>query len=295
MHWRTSDSLSLDDPRLPKLWLEHSLLVNPCEKKQNKRFLCCSLFLGFWFQQPDKRYLWQSPATDHYSQLTLVPPLVLPVLPPVLPLTPPMKRASSSSCLRGSRLCSSSMVPIRDPASQSFSQTAEKLPENPHLNLGVSGVDDFVFQRNSFRDAANMLNISAEITGMATTYSRICDRDYDDKILMMLSGDNTTAASTDGDDGEICSESKRREKQVTFLCRYPESARAASDCCVAVGLLRWLQCCSAPGQRRRFTWTTILTLQRKPFQKGRKMAPWEIWGFRNFSVLTKVFYRFLQW
>lgn len=45
--------------------------------------------------------------------LTLVPPLVLPVLPPVLPLTPPIKRASSSSCLRGSRLFSSSMVPGR--------------------------------------------------------------------------------------------------------------------------------------------------------------------------------------
>ena len=47
----------------------------------------------------------------HPGSLTLVPPLVLPVLPPVLPPTPPMKRASSSSCLLGSRLCSSSMAP----------------------------------------------------------------------------------------------------------------------------------------------------------------------------------------
>lgn len=42
--------------------------------------------------------------------LTLVPPLVLPVLP-VLPLMPPIKRASRSSCRRGSRLCSSSIAP----------------------------------------------------------------------------------------------------------------------------------------------------------------------------------------
>lgn len=40
---------------------------------------------------------------------TFAPPLALPVLPPVLPLTPPMNRASSSSCLRGSRDCSSSI------------------------------------------------------------------------------------------------------------------------------------------------------------------------------------------
>lgn len=105
-HWRTSDSLSLDDPRLPKLWLEHSLLANPCGKKKQE-----SVF--FMFQQPKTQHQWQRPDIDQY-ELTLVPPLVLPVLPPVLPLTPPIKRASSSSCLRGSRLCSSSMVPTRD-------------------------------------------------------------------------------------------------------------------------------------------------------------------------------------
>lgn len=32
----TSDSLSLKDPRLPKLWFEHSLLVKAC--KENKHF-----------------------------------------------------------------------------------------------------------------------------------------------------------------------------------------------------------------------------------------------------------------
>lgn len=41
--------------------------------------------------------------------ITLGPPLALPVLPPVFPLTAPMKRASKSSCRRGSRECSSSI------------------------------------------------------------------------------------------------------------------------------------------------------------------------------------------
>lgn len=41
--WRTSDSLSLDDPRLPKLWLEHSLFVNPCGKKKQNRKVFFSL------------------------------------------------------------------------------------------------------------------------------------------------------------------------------------------------------------------------------------------------------------
>lgn len=36
---------------------------------------------------------------------------MLPVLPPVLPLTAPVNLASSSSCLLGSRLCSSSIGP----------------------------------------------------------------------------------------------------------------------------------------------------------------------------------------
>lgn len=43
--------------------------------------------------------------------VTLAPPLVLPVLPPVLPLTAPVNLASNSSCLLGSRLCSSSIGP----------------------------------------------------------------------------------------------------------------------------------------------------------------------------------------
>lgn len=43
------------------------------------------------------------------ATVTLAPPLVLPVLPAVLLVTAPVNLASSSSCLRGSRLCSSSM------------------------------------------------------------------------------------------------------------------------------------------------------------------------------------------
>lgn len=43
------------------------------------------------------------------AAVTLAPPLVLPVLPTVLPVTAPVNLASSSSCLLGSRLCSSSM------------------------------------------------------------------------------------------------------------------------------------------------------------------------------------------
>lgn len=58
VHWRTSDSLSLDDPRLPKLWLEHSLLVNPCGKKTGKCFL--------YFNNPKTRHQWQSPDIDQY-------------------------------------------------------------------------------------------------------------------------------------------------------------------------------------------------------------------------------------
>lgn len=45
-----------------------------------------------------------------------------------------------------------------------------------------------------------MLNISAEITEIAMTYSTVCDRDCDDMISMMLAGDDTTAASTTDSD-----------------------------------------------------------------------------------------------
>lgn len=114
----TSDSLSLRDPRLPKLWFEHSLLVKAC-KGQKKTFFKDS---ADWYNKC-KRSIKYSNDEDTYW-LTLVPPLVLPVLPPVLPLTPPMKRASSNSCLRGSRLCSSSMIP----------ETRTVMSKKPHIN-----------------------------------------------------------------------------------------------------------------------------------------------------------------
>lgn len=81
--------------------------------------------------------------------LTLVPPLVLPVLPPVLPPTPPMKRASSSSCLRGSRLCSSSMVPGKTSNSVSgqFNNQISPKPLNVRSRRGHVSREDTVCRK----------------------------------------------------------------------------------------------------------------------------------------------------